>query len=178
MRFIIPLVLALSIMLISCSVSETKTSKVVESQQTNESQAATLPAEQKIACYKDSDCGVRRAENAYCFQGNPVGDLYEWRCNNPGTPQANCEEIHKKGLIAECGSQYFCYKGECVKYANCTDSDNGLNYELKGKVTTNDFAVHEDYCKNSGTLVEYYCSSDDRAFSETKACNCDDGACV
>jgi len=174
MRILIPLIIVLALLLASCS-TETKTSKVVEVQKP--AVQAESPGAQKIACYSDADCGVRRAENTYCFQDNPVGDLYEWRCSNPGTAQASCEELHKKGPIASCGDTYFCYKGECVKYADCNDSD-GLDYEVQGKVTTNDFAVKEDYCKNSGELAEYYCSSDERAFVQTKACKCEHGACI
>jgi len=174
------IILAAAIILASCS-TETRTSKIVVVQNSSGSQqqATPQPAQnQNIACYSDSDCGARRAENAYCFQDNPVGDLYSWKCNNPGTVQANCQESHTKGPIATCGDTYFCYKGECIPFANCNDSDGGKNYEVAGKVTTNDFAVHEDHCKNSGELVEYYCSSDNRAFSETKSCKCDGDECA
>jgi len=188
MRIIIFLVIALSVLLVSCSVKEqvkepaTNTvpqSAPVVQKNTTTAQAITTTTKQKIACYSDSDCGVRTVENAYCFQGNPVGDLYTPRCENPGTAQAKCTEEHKSGIIAECGDTYFCYKGECVKYANCTDSDGGLNFTVKGIVKTNDNNAYEDKC-DGDTLIEYYCSSDDRAFSEEERCadKCSRGACV
>ena len=186
MRIIIILAVILSLFLVSCSVKETtnepetntapQVNPVVAEPQKNTTITNTTPA-QKIACSSDSDCGVRTVKNAYCFQGNPVGDLYSWQCENPGTETAKCTQIHKNGIIAECGDTYFCYKGECVKYANCNDTDNGMNFTVRGKVLTNDNAVKEDYCKDDSTLVEYYCSSDGRAFSEEKACACEKDAC-
>jgi len=177
MRKLIISMVLISVLLIACSISEKKESKITEPNQPQNISKANA-SEAKIACYTDSNCGVRRAENAYCFQGNPIGDLYEWRCDNPGTASSRCVEIHNKGPIATCGDDYFCNNGTCVQYANCNDTDRGINYSVKGKVITNDFAVHEDYCKDSNKLAEYYCSADDRAFSETKDCSCKNGACV
>lgn len=134
--------------------------------------------EADIACFSDSDCGERRVENAYCFQTNPVGDIYDWECINPGTPEARCEEDAKQGIIDECSDTEFCRDGRCVKYADCNDTDGGLNYEVAGRVITNDLAVHEDQCRDSDTLLEFYCSSDDRAFSEKHYCDCENDACV
>ena len=175
MRKLIILIFLVAALIIACAPKETPQN---QTQQINQTKIEQKNVTQNIKCYYDSDCGARRAENAYCFQGNPIGDLYEWRCDNPGTASSRCVEIHNKGTIAICGDDYFCNKGACVKFANCNDTDSGLNFDVKGKVITNDFAVHEDYCKKSDTLVEYYCSSDDRAFSETKTCMCESGKCV
>lgn len=138
----------------------------------------TKDKNENIECHSDSDCGERRIENAYCFQTNPVGDIYDWECVNPGTTEATCKEVAKQGIIDECSDMEFCRDGKCVKYANCNDTDGGLNYEVAGKVITNDLAVHEDQCKDSDTLLEYYCSSDERAFSEKYDCECENDACV
>lgn len=133
---------------------------------------------EKITCMKDSDCGERRIENAYCFQIDPVGDIYDWKCENAGTSNARCVEMVKSGIIEECDDNEFCRKGACVKFADCNETDDGIDYDTKGKVTTNDLAVYEDKCNNDGELLEYYCSSDDRAFSEKHACDCERGACI
>jgi hypothetical protein len=183
MRIIILLMVVFSLLLVSCSVNQTtepqanNTVTPVEPVVTV-NQTTTTPAQPKIACYGDSDCGVRTVANAYCFQGNPVGDLYTWQCENPGKTNSKCTKLHKNGIIAECGDTYFCFKGECIQYANCTDSDNGLNFSVKGTVKTNENNLYVDKCEDGDNLVEYYCSTDDRAFSEKEKCDCSMGACT
>lgn len=167
------------ILLIGCSPAEEKVVNV-QVQDTGDvpQNSEDEQPRPKVECIADSDCGERRIENAYCFQTNPVGDIYEWKCENAGTPDAKCVEISKQGIIDECSDTEFCRKGECVRYADCQETDDGLDFETKGKVTTNDLAVYEDRCKSGSELIEYYCSSDDRAFSESHFCNCEKGACV
>ena len=138
-----------------------------------------VPEEQpKIECLDDSDCGERRIENAYCFQGFPTGDIYDWKCENAGMPEAKCKQVAKQGVFDECDGDEFCRDGQCVEFANCTDTDGGKNYEERGKVMTNDLAVHEDNCEDDNTLLEYYCSENDMALSEIHNCECSRDACV
>ncbi len=181
MRIIIVMIL-LSVLLFACSQKQVQDNLPQIQQNATAAQPVAVnetpaAAPAKIACTSDSDCGVPRAENAYCFQDNPVGDLYEPKCENPGTAKARCKEIHKSGSIAQCGDTTFCQKGACVSYANCNDTDGGMNFTVKGKVLTNDLRVYEDYCKDDQTLMEYYCSTDERAFSEKETCKCSAGAC-
>jgi hypothetical protein len=188
MRRIIIAMLVLSVMLFACGQEQTEIQNNSQIQKQNVSTpVVTQPVAEKpvavetkkIACRSESDCGVNSAENVYCFQGNPVGDLYSWECQNAGTESAKCVQIHKSGLVAECGDNYFCFKGECIKYANCNDTDGGLNFSAKGKVLTNDNAIYEDKCDDK-TVIEYYCSNDERAFSEKYDCltDCSNGRCI
>lgn len=190
MRIIIILAVILSLFLVSCSVNETTNppaantapqvnATVVQKNTTTPPATTTTAPAQKIACYKNSDCGNDTVNNAYCFQGNPVGDVHKYECENPGTANASCVTSFTSGPIALCGEEHFCYKGACVKYANCTDSDKGLNFTVKGVVKTNDNNIYEDKC-DGDIVIEYFCSTDDRAFSEKNDCSgeCSKGACV
>lgn len=60
----------------------------------------------------------------------------------------------------------------------CTDTDGGLNYEVRGTVTSGR-SQSADYCSTSNILVEYYCSSSGKKASRTYACpyGCSAGAC-
>ena len=173
-------------LLAGCSASEENAVDIqepaasVEQQESARQPAAveTAPSAPKIACTADSDCGERRIENAYCFQTNPVGTIYDWKCENPGTPESRCIETSKQGIVEECGELRFCSEGRCVKYANCTDTDGGLNFAVRGKVMTNDKMVYEDYCETDSLLIEYYCLPDHRAASKKERCDCDRGACI
>ncbi len=46
----------------------------------------------------------------------------------------------------------------CFITYTCTDTDGGLNYTTPGTVTSNNGASGTDYCINSTTLNEFYCS--------------------
>ncbi|MEM4336622.1 MAG: hypothetical protein QXG86_01310 [Candidatus Woesearchaeota archaeon] len=131
-----------------------------------------------IKCYSDEDCGGRiLVGQPYCFQGNPQGTVEINKCINPGKTDSYCISETKTGILQECSENQFCKQGECINYDNCQDSDGGLNFKVAGRVLQNDGAVFEDYCKSSNILIEYYCSSDNRAFSKQYSCDCSKGAC-
>ena len=60
----------------------------------------------------------------------------------------------------------------------CTDSDGGLNYNVKGTVTSGG-AANTDVCSNSGYLFEQYCLNGNPV-QATYLCpnGCQDGACL
>lgn len=75
---------------------------------------------------------------------------------------------------------------EVSKYSNlyCVDSDNGLNYNVRGvaaNTADRESGVYKDYCRNynSDTLVEYYCNKN-KILSVDYTCpkGCFNGACV
>jgi len=86
-----------------------------------------------------------------------------------------------------CGNESYCYTEEgvatniCIDNSiTCVDSD-GLDYSIKGNVTTNTFV--EDECLNPQEITEYYCYYNDNEFearSETGNCEngCLDGRCL
>lgn len=85
--------------------------------------------------------------------------------------------------------EYSCSEGRCVKKdpSICFDSDNGLNYYLKGSVTTADGTIREDTCIGEGqsetTLQEYFCDRANNPGVSIKYCEgigetCVEGACL
>jgi hypothetical protein len=74
----------------------------------------------------------------------------------------------------ECGTGG-CRDDSCV--GECTDSDGGKNYNVKGTVTAGDISK-TDYCRDD-VLVEYYCAGTEYCINEhTCKYGCVDGACV
>lgn len=64
-------------------------------------------------------------------------------------------------------------------FAECTDTDDGKEYAVKG--STDDGTVAEpysDFCKDEGTLIEYFCDDTDQATFEYYHCDCVNGACT
>ncbi len=174
-RFFIIAFFIILIVLIGCKKQE---AIVVSSTKTILNETGEKTAEiNQIKCRSDEDCGGRIVEEPYCFQGNSFGTLIMNKCLNPNTKDAYCSQEVRKGLVEECAENQFCQRGECRNYENCTDADGGKNYAVAGEVRTNDGAVYEDVCRTSVKLIEYFCSSDNRAFSEVKSCNCEDDAC-
>ena len=78
---------------------------------------------------------------------------------------------------------------DCEIQATCTDSDNGLDYYVKGTAKGQEWAdinntvTKTDYCiidgEKEGRLAEYYCL-DNQVASESYECptSCQDGACI
>ncbi len=58
----------------------------------------------------------------------------------------------------------------------CTDSDGGKNYDVRGTCTGINGA-YIDYCHNSTLLYEYYCHSNNNCYGDLKECPCQDGKC-
>ena len=170
----------LAVFLISCTFEQPKEESVAVAK--NASQAVqetktTEPAAQ-IKCRNDDDCGGRvLVDQPHCFQGHPEGTVKINRCVNPGTANSYCVSETKTGAIQECADGEFCKGGECLAY-KCNDSDGGLNFAEKGEVRINDGSVYDDYCEDKGHLIEYYCSSDNRAFSKEEFCDCKDDVCT
>ncbi len=79
------------------------------------------------------------------------------------------------GIVSVVSNNFYIYIG-----TNCSESDFGLNYSLKG--TANNFSsTGTDSCYNSTHLIEYYCSGN--AVSNylvfcSSSYYCSDGACI
>ncbi len=117
--------------------------------------------------------------------------------NSAPSPTSPNVCVHMDHYIClNCGDGV-CSKGEnwcncddCEETVKCTDSDNGLNYYVKGKTCVEaycktDACIHLDDCDESGEcvsydkLIEYYCVKGDIQ-SMTVDCKsgCVDGACL
>lgn len=79
---------------------------------------------------------------------------------------------------------YFKTRGMAIAQPNCTDSDGGLNYGVKGTVIYNlNGDVVNDYCHANGNLIENYCGDTGILGGYPYDCSregkiCVDGACV
>ncbi len=87
-----------------------------------------------------------------------------------------------------CGADNVCYPGQ-QNQINCTDTDNGKNYVLKGTAALNGGSSATDSCISNSTLTEYFCSIVNGVksiSSESKECSlvagsssvCSNGACI
>jgi hypothetical protein len=95
-----------------------------------------------------------------------------------------CENIINCGT---CLVGYDCLNGQCIPQNqtnqtnyNCTDSDNGINYFIRGYLID---SVHnsdyKDYCSGNITLREYWCGFTDYQYEEYNcSIGCVDGACI
>ena len=67
-------------------------------------------------------------------------------------------------------------------FAECTDTDDGENYGVKGTTTFtkggNVISENTDLCKDEGTLIEYFCDESGKTSLNYFICECVDGACV
>ena len=94
----------------------------------------------------------------------PTGSLYSIRVSRLSYPS---------DFIAD--SNYFSIVAATT---TCTDSDGGLNYNVKGTVTSGG-AVNTDVCSASGYLFEQYCLNGNPVQTTYWCPNgCQDGACL
>ena len=81
----------------------------------------------------------------------------------------------------EFGSGWGCTSGKCVQGGTCTDSDGGINYNIKGTVTDLNGDPYDDIClTDSKTLRERSCNTDGTVTSQEYSCpqSCQNGACI
>ncbi len=105
------------------------------------------------------------------------GASYEDSCSGNNVIENYCDRSLRKTITYTCPSGYTCNTGACVENVyTCTDSDNGLNYNIKGTVTT-ESATYSDNCKNSSILNESYCENN---IGKTilHQCVCAQGTCL
>ncbi|MDD5193538.1 MAG: LamG domain-containing protein [Candidatus Nanoarchaeia archaeon] len=106
-----------------------------------------------------------------------------------GSCTANCagKQCGSDGCEGSCGTcttGYTCdVNAQCVAPV-CTDSDNGLNYYLKGTTSgydepTREYVTINDYCEFNYSLKEYSCEGIYGKENEYICPNgCSDGACI
>jgi len=133
------------------------------------------PVEGPSLC-SDTDDGIDVSVRGECH------DKYymvEDSCASLGTKvkEYYCDGDYCDSEIIDCDNG--CGNGICI--SGCTDSDNGINLNIKGTVTV-DGKEYSDICHSSGKrIMEYYCLNEEKAVID-KACSiyetCEDGACV
>ncbi|MFH1696935.1 MAG: hypothetical protein ABH854_03455 [Candidatus Diapherotrites archaeon] len=151
-------------------------------------------------CITEYDDGHSIEEIDHC--GN-IESLFEKVCPKYETSDASlkCTSVNKYcgGICAEYGKGNFgmCLFNEnghgyceCYPDSNCSDTDMGWNWEVKGTAKgiyygpgegTGEYGEKTDYCKDEGTLQEYFCNEGGFLSEEEFTCpdvsGCSDGAC-
>ena len=117
----------------------------------------------------EADCGSCE----YCGDGSCNGD------ETCATCEADCGVCEYCG-DGSCNGDETCSSCEqdCGACESCTDSDNGVNYYIKGFVSTAS-ETYWDYCSGSA-IVEYYCegTSAKTSWWDCGTFVCQDGVCV
>lgn len=108
------------------------------------------------------------------------GQRYGDSCVDDKTVEERfCENNEAKSVNLPCAAGYACDGGKCVVIP-CTDSDGGVNEEMKGTVVAGD-ENETDRCADSNTVKEFYCDSG-RIASKDVDCaagkQCSDAACI
>ena len=138
----------------------------------------TTPTNQTNNTCSDSDGGIN-----YYVQGTTTNATTSKTdsCNVNNLTEYYCS--YGAVLSTTYGCPYACSNGACINQTtpanqtNCTDSDGGINYYVKGS-TTNATISKTDSC-NGNNLTEYYCSYG-AVLSTTYGCPyaCSNGACA
>jgi hypothetical protein len=79
-----------------------------------------------------------------------------------------------------------CKDGACIPdskneiLSNCTDSDGGMNYYIKGNSTDSIKTLIEGCVDSSNNVREFFCGEDGKIYSEDYDCpnGCKEGACI
>jgi cysteine-rich repeat protein len=114
--------------------------------------------------------------------GDGVRDQTYEQCDGADLGPNTCIGSGFAGGTLRCNRNCYLNTSGCVR-ANCTDSDGGRNYAVKGlargMTPAGYFTNSTDYCVDSTILEEYYCNSN-MVYDFRYACpyGCSDGACV
>ena len=142
----------------------------------------------------DDDCDASDDTKWYCT-GTKLYDgcndfiedcaYYTGICSKPSGSTAQCVECI---VDSDCPGNGDCRDNYChpeeIEEVTCSDTDSGINYGIKGTVTSNYIGGTDrswyDYCSGN-TLNEYYCTSDNEVGQDsTHYCpyGCSNGVCL
>ena len=156
-------------------------------------QTCALPISELLKC-NDSDSSNFKVDNFYekgetsIFRGEVLLEKEFDECNGTSVIEKYC--YGDMNIISEYSHECpnGCLDGACItKIYNCTDSDGGIDYKIKGNVTFNDNISswsHSDWCRNneylSETSCDKYMETKGKSDEETYLCpnGCLDGACI
>ncbi len=84
------------------------------------------------------------------------------------------------GLFYNCNGIVCPQPTSTTATGTCTDSDGGLNYNVKGNLNFNNLEFYSDFCNNNGQLNETYCVNNAAYSSLLYNCpyGCSNGACL
>lgn len=197
--FYIAIILALSIVISGCTVTDisgsttvdlepddTKEQQPVQQDQDQESahitQAGQIDQDSMydIECNQDSDCGEVVYGDKYCFQNGVVTPITKSVCVNPGSIKSYCRKETKDVVEICLSGKEVCRQAKCLVIAElpCTDSDGGKNYDEAGTVFDAELLEYKDNCMDKSTVTEYYCRGGDKGIARSENHYCIGGKCV
>ncbi|MFH1133543.1 MAG: hypothetical protein V1735_03570 [Nanoarchaeota archaeon] len=130
---------------------------------------------------QQQSCGTDYYGSPYCVSGAVYKDFTDYSCASGA-----CGSTTTPEFVETCTTPYVCSGGQCVIPDSCSDTDGGYVPETFGTVSgylNEQQYSQDDYCQDSTTLVEYFCSwihaatwITDCAGNTTTLCS--NGACV
>ena len=130
----------------------------------------------RIDC-TDSDGGINYSVKGTASTGITLGSDF---CVSPSIlKEVYCyNQTTIKGLDYNCT----CIDGSCSdQKPECTDSDGGKNYYVKGKTSSPTYYWNlEDFCNDGTNLTEGFCTLESTPSAEKYACpnGCGNGVCI
>jgi len=122
---------------------------------------------------------------AVVFSGDGLKELCEVPGNHSGSVSAgfSFDNTNSCAITSLCPNE--CLDGVCVEVMNitnynCTDSDGGKNYAVKGNLVDRlHNATYEDFCSGSITLREHWCGENNYQYEYYNCENgCGGGKCL
>jgi hypothetical protein len=128
---------------------------------------------------QQQSCGTDYYSDNYCNSSDVYRDYTDYFCLI-----GECDSTTTPELVEDC--DYGCTNGTCdLPPDSCSDIDGGYVPEIQGTIIGNSGGEpynNTDYCMNSTSLMEYYCSgTDPQNYPFDCALNftsCSNGACV
>tara|TARA_Y100000310_G_scaffold345263_1_gene463208 strand:- start:6151 stop:7275 length:1125 start_codon:yes stop_codon:yes gene_type:complete len=153
-----------------------------------------LPVVGDVGC-TDTDGGVNYDEKGEtCNEVDCIVDVCtSMELRDDVVAEYYCDNNQRKSEVRSC--DYKCEGGACITKPEqkCTDSDGGTDYNIKGKVITENIPGIEDYneiedrCFDSEKIMENYCGPGEGIYEGLEVAKvdiyecpngCSDGACL
>ena len=140
---------------------------------------AIISFELRLSQCTDSDSGKNYFEKGVVTL-RASDETFTDTCEGNLLMEGTCDEWGGKVYEVNCPNG--CQDGACIKETlNCTDSDGGKNYNVKGTATDSQ-SSKTDYCLEGGeTVAEYFCKPYKQVVGYVEhgcADICQDGVCV
>ncbi len=133
-------------------VSSTTSTKPSTTSTTTSTTTTTVLRPEEVACFFNSDCGLNGTlvtKEFTCYEGNIYRQYVQFRCEHPGTREANCIGTAKKEFLKSCGVNEHCVEGDqyCayVLDVSLTEADWVPGNSTLVYVNNNGFTAYRGY---------------------------------
>jgi hypothetical protein len=112
-----------------------------------------------------------------------MDDVHADHCDSDGRlVEYSCTEHGLVESFIDCPDGFECSGAKCTKVTECTETDDGKDFDARGVTKEPSGFSAEDECIDSASLFEYFCGPDELVSSVRHVCTpgkaCSDGACV